>query len=576
MTTHKNHNQTMSELWDLLLRYRWRFIVPAFAVAALVLVASLGLPRKYRASALFERRSDLVLLEMTSRGATRSFQNPRTSLTEEIGGRPAIDQLMTTLAPRLKQEGLIASQAAQRALRDDLLRRVVIHWEIATNERDRIRVEYVGLDPRVASLVVNGLVDSYITRTRAEMESKLTKSAAFFQEKVSDHRARIEQLENQLLSFEIEHAELLPNTPNNLQAQIGLVQESLSHAMSQRDAATLRIQALRQALDDAPTTIPTVVTSRNPELVMIEKQIATLRQKLHEYTVTFKMTQAHPDVVATRMQIAQLETQLAETDAEIVTQRQTTDNPRRAEMELQLTAAQSEHRAYSDQVQALKQQIEAMSAHSEGVFSVRSTHRKLTRDLSEQQRQMAFWEDNLRRIDMALAAESGNRGVQFDFIQPAEASTRPVSPNLAQVLAAAMILAGASGALAVFLAYRSDETFSGGEALAKQVGLPLLGSVSEIITQQRRRVRTIQRAVLYPTAGAAMAIVLLAAGTLLYVDLEHPEVLQGWKDQAWSLMAAESEPAIAASGSPASPVAAAGVNAPSDLSGRRLSAALSE
>src|SRR5690606_10191825 len=108
-----------------------------------------------------------------------------------------------------------------------------------------------------------------------------------------------------------------------------------------------------------------------------------------------------------------------------------------------------------------------------------------------------------------------------------------------QVLAAALLLGGAAGALGVFLAYRGDETCIGGEELAQQIGLPLFGSVSEIVTRQHRRIRALQRAVLYPTVGVAMATVLLGAAAVLYIDLEHPEALAGLKDRAWSLMTSD-------------------------------------
>ena len=53
---------------------RERVVLSAFAVTLMVLGMSLFLPRKYKSEAMFERRTDMVLSEMTARGATGNFQ----------------------------------------------------------------------------------------------------------------------------------------------------------------------------------------------------------------------------------------------------------------------------------------------------------------------------------------------------------------------------------------------------------------------------------------------------------------------------------------------------------------------
>ena len=58
----------MLEAWDALVRFKWRFVLATFGVTAVVLAGSFFLPRKYKAEGIFERRTDMVLSEITSRG----------------------------------------------------------------------------------------------------------------------------------------------------------------------------------------------------------------------------------------------------------------------------------------------------------------------------------------------------------------------------------------------------------------------------------------------------------------------------------------------------------------------------
>lgn len=540
------------ELWDIVLRYRWRFVCVAFTVGTLVLTASLLLPRKYRASAIFERRTDMVLTEMSHRGATRSFQDPKPSLLEEISGQPAVDGLLRSLAPVLQEKGLIHSEADRLALRDDLWRHTIVHWDISSPDLDRVRIEYTARDPELAQLAVNGLIANYIERARTAMESRLRESQAFFEGEAARHRQAIEKLENAILEFEMENGALLPETPNNLQEKLASISDTLTETISLRDAAQLRLEALRKQLDTTPATLPSVVTSRNPELDRLGQKLEGLRHELNTALNVQKMTERHPDVVILRNQIKQVEEQIAGTEVEIVTQKQTAVNPRRAELETQIAQIDSQHRAYSDQVEALKRQIDQLSGSMDSMFEIRSKHRKMNRDLADAQRQLGFWEDNLRRVEMALAAESGNRGIQLHFLQPASVNPRPVSPNLAQVVLAAVMLGLMSGALTVFLSYRSDTTFLAGEELAEAMNLPLVGAVSEVVTKRHRRVRHVRRLVLYPTAVAAMLTVFAGVAGILYLELEKPGALDDYKEQAAAIAGVLLSPAQAAAATPVS------------------------
>ena len=522
------HN-TVLELWELLLRYRWRFILPAFAITLGVLGMSMMLPRKYNSEAMFERRTDMVLTEMTAKGATRNFQEPRNSLVEQITGHRAVDELINQIEPELRKQGVIRTNLDKQVLRNAVLRGTIVHWDVSSGSLDRVRVEYVCSDPHLAQLVVNGLVRNYIHRSESEMDQRLKESADFFKNEVANSRSKIEQLETKLLEFEINNGDLLPESTNNMQERLGTRETDLQDMIAQRDAANVRAENLRKAIDQTPQTIPEVITAPNPELTRLNQRQQELKDQLINYTEVLKMKPAHPDVVALKQRIADLTTRIDQTDKTVVAQEQHKANPKLAELELQYTAATTEKEALDRQIQVVTDQIGQMNAQTGEMFPVRSEYRKLQREVEQAQRQVAFWEDNLRRVDMTLAAESGNRGVQLDFVRPGTISQIPVSPNLAQVLMAAVGLGMMAGSLSVFFAHRTDETFSSGDELARSFELPMLGSVSELISRQQRKVRRMRNMVLYPINAGVMAAALIGMAAILYLDLEKPDVMDSLK-----------------------------------------------
>lgn len=518
------------EAWDVFVRFRWRFVLPLFAVAASVLVFSMFLPRKYEAEAVFERRNDMVLSEITNRGASQNFQAPRNSAIDEVAGGAAIDGLVSSLRHRAEKDPSIRPVLNDvLENRTELSRWILVRYDVSSSELDRVRVSLITDNANLSRTVVNTLIENYIKRTRLGMEQRLQQSADFFQAEADGERKKIEKIEDALLAFEVNHSELLPENPANLQTTLSQNTEALSALEQKLNSAQLRQESLKKSLDATSPTSPSIMTSRNPDLTRLETKLRDLQANLTLYTSVYKMTDKHPDLLALREQIEAVKGQIDKTDQEVVTQKRISLNPQRAEIELMLTNAAAEREALQNECSIVKDRVTKLNAQAAGMFNARADYRKLTRQAGEHQRQLAFWEDNLRRVKLALTAENGDRGVKLNFIKPCELPTRPISPDLTQVLMAAVVLGLLAGGANVFLAHRNDQSFLRGEEIAKATSLPLFGSVSEIISAEQRRFRRIKQLLLYPANVAVMCLVLSALATMLYMDLERPELFDRFK-----------------------------------------------
>lgn len=515
--------RSLLDAWDILLRFRWRFVIPAFLVTIAVLAASLMLPRKYEAEAIFERRTDMVLNEIMQRGGSPIMQRHQQSLNQQLAGSPAVDKLLKQLQP------VIATKAIQNAgnvdpqqLRSELERMVIVRYDISSSTLDRVRVNYVAQNPLVARMVVNGLVGNYIEATRQEINDRLAESARFFEMEVDRCRKSIEDIENQKLTYEIQHGSLLPDSPNNVQIALLEAQTQLSEAKTKLESATLRIKALEDSFASTEKVTPSIVTERNPEVLQLEQRLRDLRKSESQFVNEFKMKEKHPDLVSLRLDIEQLAKTISQLPANVVTQERLDNNPQYSQMSLMLTQARVEKEAFAASVKTAQQRVAALESRSQDFFPVRAEYRRISRDVEQHQRQLAFWEDNLRRVRMAMTAESGNRGILLDFIKPCDPILLPVSPNLIQVLMAAIMLGIIAGSISVLMAYRADESFHEGEDLAREFDLPLMGAVSELISHKQRRLRQIKRMIVYPINAVVMASIILALVGTVYLSLRSP------------------------------------------------------
>lgn len=525
MNRHDSNDRAVFEVLDVLVRFRWRFILPAFGVTVLILLGSLALPKKYQAHALFESEQDVVLSEIGGgrQGASDAYQRSPMVQMRAIASDPAVDQLMRDIKPRLKQIEGFSSESEIEALRSRVRTKVVVQNEISSQGFDRVRLHYTDRDPRVAAMVVNGLVENYISKSRNKMNRSLVESREFFRREVDRYQQRIETLEDELLKFEIDNAQLLPENPNSVQAQVQRLELQLEDLRGEKDAIGLRIASIRRMLDEEPETVPSLRKAKNPELIRLEVELRELESRRHEYISVYKMKPAHPDLQNVEQQIALTRKQMAETDTEVVVGRDIANNPKRDELELRISEAQADKQAVTQRIEAVKSQIAKIGESLPEVLPVRTRARKLQRDVDQARAQLTFWEERLRRVDLSLTAEDGERGLNLNFVRPARASGRPISPRMTQVMLAAVLLGIVAGSLSVFFSYRTDDTCASGHRLAAETRLALLGTVSELVTRSYERRRRIRRMILYPINAAAMIAVLVVVIHVVHRDLESIE-----------------------------------------------------
>lgn len=520
------------ELFDIARQHRWRFVIPAFVIMAAVLVGALFLPRKYRASAHFEQRNDPVLTEMTNSGATRSYMDPGSALYKEIASQPSISMAIQELEPALRRRGYITTDSDVAQLRQTVQNQLLVSNERNEETRVRVRLELVLDDPQVAALILNQLVDSYMTRTRAEMLGRLDEMSDTFRTEAQSQAKRVDELQNAMLSFEIEHADLLPDHPYSVQNQLSQAQEDLADLSTQLESSEMRINSLREAITKEPATVPMVIHGQNPQVVRLQTKLEDIEDDISHHVTVLKMRQQHPDVVALESQAQSIRDQIAALDEQVVTSTQQQSNPKRADLEMQLTVVMSDRDALREQVAMRRTRIATLTEATNEMLPVRTEYRKLEAELAKAERDIAYWDDRLRRAQMSQTAEAGDRGVQMDFIRRADANPLPISPNLPQVILSAIFLGLAGGTASVFLAHRRDDSFRNAKQLSDSTNLPLLGTVSELITRKRRRLRRMRYYVFYPLNTAVMAAVLVMIGGLLYIDLQKPQVMDQLKERA--------------------------------------------
>lgn len=143
--------------------------------------------------------------------------------------------------------------------------------------------------------------------------------------------------------------------------------------------------------------------------------------------------------------------------------------------------------------------------------------------------EMGSWQKNIGPIQHILLVEDKGRTVQFATVEDVRPVTRPFSPNATIVMLICIAIGAAVGALVALISELVDRSFRTVKQLKTTLGLPVIESIDEIVTEAARRRRLLKRFVMMPVATALCATAMLVSGTMAYMSLENPARYEHFK-----------------------------------------------
>lgn len=121
----------------------------------------------------------------------------------------------------------------------------------------------------------------------------------------------------------------------------------------------------------------------------------------------------------------------------------------------------------------------------------------------------------LKRLETARITqqlESSENKTKFRIVEPARLPLRPIKPDRKKIFFLGFLLSGMAGLGCIYLVEYTDQSFKGTEDLKSFFNLPVLGSISKIVTEEDLRKRRVN--VRRMTVMAAILIFLIVVGAI--------------------------------------------------------------
>ncbi|MGZ3181055.1 MAG: XrtA system polysaccharide chain length determinant [Telluria sp.] len=491
--------------------HRWHALAVAWTVALLGWLRVFTLPDDYQTSArVFVDTQSILKPLMSGMTTLPNVEQQVAIMSRTLLSRPNIERVMRMVD--LDVKALSARDHEQQV--DELMNRIKIS---GTSTYDIYTITYNNRNPKLVRDVVQALLTIFVEGSFKGKRGESDKAVQFIDEQIRAYEDKLQAAENAVKEFKLQHAGVLPQQGVEYASQLALAADALNTARLELQEAEQSRNAIKaQAAGDEPVlgVEARPPESANPEL---EARIAALNKNLD--TLRLQYTEEHPDIIATRRLIQQLEQRRQEE-----ARRLPAGDPGRNYSPLvqQLKVAQAEAEA---RVAALRARVQEFAARHARLLAQMNAVPEIESQLAQLNRDYQVNKENYEKLigkreaaKLSGELSSTTEMMTFKIIDPPTLPLAPVGPNrllLYTLVFVAALLAGPAAGLAMS---QVRPTFLGPAALRGATGLNVLGTVGMNWTSAQR----IRRQRGQVAFGAACLALAAAYGLVLALNLMHP------------------------------------------------------
>jgi polysaccharide chain length determinant protein (PEP-CTERM system associated) len=514
-------------------KYRWFGLVVAWVAGVVGAVVVFVLPDRYEASARIYVDTQSILKPLMS-GLTvqPNVEQQVTMLSRTLISRPNVEKLVRMADLDLKNQ----TKGQQEAT----IENVTSNLSIQSSGRDNLYIlGYRDSDPEIAKRVVQSLVSIFVESSLSTTRQGASTATTFINEQIKTYESKLEEAETRLKEFRLKNLSSGSIDGKDSAARISELATQLERArLEYREAANARDSARSQLESEkgrgggAQTTLQSLMqeSAANVSTPELDARLAEQRRNLD--ALLQRYTDQHPDIVATRKLIKDLEEQRKREIAELRKQAmnvplasvgQAGGNVVAQELARLLATAEV-------QVASLKARVDEYSSRYAQALSALKTAPQTEAEEAQLNRDYAIHKRNYeelvqRREQASISGELDVASGVADFrvIDPPRANPKPVAPNRLLLLAGVMAAALAIGFFTTFAASQLRPVFHDANDLRARVELPILGVVTRLVTdadRARQRVDLVRF-----SAGAGGLLVMFAVAlTVLALQLSRQVV----------------------------------------------------
>lgn len=467
-------------LWQdyvaVLVRRRWWFTIPCATIVGITMLVGLSLPKIYRAGAIVLVENPQIMNPLMSGVAVATDVEQRM--------RFVVDQLLswTSLSRLVKKLGLdrgIRTRAEFEGLITGLQRDIKVTFG---GGGSLIRIKYAGPSPGLTQRVVNMVTEVYLERNLEAQTAETETAIKFIQSELTVYRQKLEEAEQALREFKELHTMEMP-VATQLNNQVINLEVQLAQLLVENTEEHPRVIEVKRQIDELKRVrngeirrviIAAVTKGQNPEIYRdLAPRLETVTSGAAQAAV------AEDETVRTAREAYEMWVErLDNASVEVI-------NPAHVPQPAQpVPGAVAQPPVVAADVGTVAL---SLGPRQEQEMS------RLQRDYDIHMRTYQEMQERLELARITQRLGQSDEGTKFKIIEPARLPLAPVFPNLWLFFFGSLAVGLIVGTTAAFGIEYLDNAFQSPEEVQAALSLPVLGSISTIITigdlEARRRRR---------------------------------------------------------------------------------------
>lgn len=496
---------SLKDYIEVVRRRKWSLVIPFAAIFLLSAAVAVILPPIYKSTStiLIEEQeipSDFVMATVTS-FAEQRLQSihqrimstsrllgiiNRFRLYEDLKGKLTTEQIVGRMRQAIKLETISAEVVDRRTGRPS-----------SATIAFTLTFEGKGV-PEKVQRVANVLTSLFLEENLQVRERQTKETYQFLEDEMKKLRLQLDEIEAKIAVFKGRHIDELPEV-----FQVNL------QSLESTERNIERLNEQLRSLKEREGYLQTQLASLAPTDKMNEdmRRLRELRVQLANLKTRF--TDAYPDVIKTREEIARLEKQVAGQGGSQDGGRP--DNPAYVTLASQLASTQADIDSVKRQIADLRRKADEYRRRIEASPKVEESYKVM---LIERNNTQAKYDDLVQKYMEARVAhglEKEQKGERFTLIDPARLPEKPYKPNRMAIVMIGLILGVAAGVAIASVREYTDSSVRSAEALSLATRLPVLAGIPEIQTaadlHRRRRMRLVQFAVVILVCFGGLAVI---------------------------------------------------------------------
>ncbi len=479
---------TFRRMW----RYRRLGLATAWLVGLAGIVVVMFIPDKYEATArIYVNTASILKPLMTGLTVEMKDDMRISALSRILISRPNVEKLVQAVG--------LDAEAKSKPEYEKLVDKVSKALAIQGSSRDNLyALSFRDTDPERAKRTVQFLASLFIESGQGGKTGETDAAKRFIEEQIGVYEKKLQEAESRLKDFKVRNLGLAPGEGAGYFARLAETSALLSRAQLElREAENSRDAFKRGLANEGSFTAngasaPAATSSGISDL---DARVDAMKRNLD--TLLLKYTEGHPDVVGAQRVIKDLEEQrrqmIAQRPKDSAPIFQSNVSGPRASEQLKVSLASAEAAVASLRIRAAEysSRYNQLKAAATQMPQLEAEFAQLNRDYDVNKKNYESLVSRRESASISGDMQSVSGVADFRLIDPPRVSPKPVAPNRTLLIPVTLLIALAAGVAATIGAIELRPTFYDRKALSDAVGLPILGTVSMVLsdlkTNQERK-----------------------------------------------------------------------------------------